>query len=145
MGGVHGCAQIVEDILGFNHEKRHRFFSMIMVFLFVTFAWIFFRADTIHEAFYVIYAMFKGIMHPVKYVVDGIWNLGITGIECVEIGLFLSLVFVFETINLRRDSLSEISRLPKAVRWGIYYTLGALAMVYGIKNIGDNPFVYFQF
>lgn len=144
-GGIHGCAQIVEDVFKLNKKKRFRYLSMVIVFLFVTFAWIFFRADTLREAGYIIRCMFDGISNPIAYIRHGLATLRIVRKTYIRIGLSLIALFIFDWGSLNRDLLTEVSKLPRVIRWGIYYLFVVILLVYCVGNISENPFVYFQF
>lgn len=144
-GGLHGCVQIVEDVFGLNKKKRFRYLSMAFTFLFITFAWIFFRADTLQEAGYIIRFMFDGISSPVTYIRNGFAALGIERKTYIRIGISLMVLLIFDWISLHGDPLAEVSKLPGVIRWGIYYLFGMILIVYCFNNIGENPFVYFQF
>lgn len=144
-GGIHGCVQIVEDIFQLNKGKRFRYLSMVLVFMFVTFAWIFFRADTLREAGYIIRFMFDGICSPITYIRNGFAALGIIRKTYIRIGITLIVLLVFDWISLHRDPLVEVAKLPRVIRWGIYYLFGIVLIVYSFNNIGENQFVYFQF
>lgn len=144
-GGLHGLAQVLENIVGLNRRKRHYIVASIPVFIFVTFAWIFFRANTIQDAFYVIQNMFVGISAPAVYVKEAFSAIGIDGAKCISIGISICILFVFDLFSLRKNPLEEIVRLPGAVRWGAYYLLGVILIVYCLQNAGENQFVYFQF
>lgn len=144
-GGMHGLAQVAENIFGWNKKRKHRMLSSCIVFVFVTFAWIFFRAGTMQEAFYVIRYMFSGISAPVTYAREALAAVGMDRKECLGIGASLLVLFVFDFISLKKDPLQEIMKLPRAVRWGIYYAAGALLIAYSLQNVGANQFVYFQF
>lgn len=144
-GGIHGCAQIVENILQLHKKKKTKYLSMVIVFLFVTFAWIFFRADTLQEAGYIIRYMFDGILSPITYIRNGLAALGIRRKTYIRIGISLVVLLIFDWVSLHRDPLAEISKLPRIARWGIYYLLGMILIVYCFSNVGENQFVYFQF
>ncbi len=144
-GGIHGCAQIAEDVLHLHVKKKWRFLSMAVVFVFVTFAWIFFRADTLQEACHVIRFMFEGILAPVDYIRNGFAAVGIRRATYIKIGISVLLLLAFDWVSLYKDPLKEFARFPKIIRWGIYYLLGMVLIVYCFQNAGANPFVYFQF
>ncbi len=144
-GGIHGCAQIIEDILRIHKKQKIRYLSTVIVFLFVTFAWIFFRADTLQEASYIIRFMFEGITQPVAYIREGLRALGIVRRTYIRIGISWMVLLIVDLVSLRRDPLEQISKLPGIVRWGIYYLFGFLLIVYCFNNAGENQFVYFQF
>lgn len=144
-GGIHGMANVAESIFGWNGKKKHRILSAGIVFLFVTFAWIFFRADTMQEALYVIQYMFSGISAPLTYVRDALTAIGIGRMECAAIGISVLILFLFDLLSLRNDPLKEITKFPRVVCWGIYYLMGIVLIIYSLQNIGGNQFVYFQF
>lgn len=144
-GGMHGLVQVAENTFGWNKEKKHRILSSGIVFVFVTFAWIFFRAGTMQEALYVIRYMFSGISAPVTYAREALAVVGMDRKECFGIGISLLVLFIFDFISLKKDPLQEIMKLPRAVRWGSYYAVGVLLIVYSLQNVGTNQFVYFQF
>ena len=144
-GGVHGSLQIIENVCKLNRKKRYRFLSVTVVFLLITYAWIFFRADTLQDAFYILRYMFDGIDSPYEYIRNGLAAIGIGRVTYIKIGMSLIVLLAFDYINQKKDPLIEISRFPKVVRWGIYYILGFVLIIYSIQNMGANPFVYFQF
>ncbi|MCM1213717.1 MAG: hypothetical protein NC331_00455 [Lachnospiraceae bacterium] len=145
-GGIHGCAQIIEDIFhGNKKDKKSNILSITAVFLFVTFAWIFFRAETLQQAVYVISHMFIGIFHPITYIKNGLIELGIGKLAYIKIGIPLLVLFAFEQTNLKKDPLQEISKLCKPIRWGVYWIFIIVLSVYCVQNIAQNQFVYFQF
>ena len=143
-GGVHGLAQIVENLFA-NRKKQFHWLSVIGVFLFVSFAWIFFRADNVQEALYIIQHMFVGITYPLTFVRNGLITIGIGKGIFFQIAGCLAILIIFDMINLRSNPLEDISKLPKILRWGIYYALGVVLIICCFRNIGENQFVYFQF
>ena len=144
-GGIHGMAQVMENMFGLNGKRKHRILSAGIVFLFVTFAWIFFRADTMQGAMYVIRYMFSGISVPITYIREALAAVGMDRKECAAIGISVLALFLFDLFSLRKDLLKEITKLPRAVCWGIYYLMGIVLIIYSLQNVGENQFVYFQF
>lgn len=144
-GSIHGCLQVAESTFSLNRKKKYHILSGIVVFSLITFAWIFFRADTLQDALYVIRFMFSGIAQPLVYLKNGLDAIGIRRITYIRIGISLGTLFLFDYINLKKDPLIEISRFPRILRWGIYYVLGIVLIIYSIQNMGANQFVYFQF
>ena len=148
-GGIHGFGQIAENTFLRKRSRRFSWLSRLAVLLFVTFAWIFFRANTLQEASYIIRMMFWGISNPVRYLWDGLTGIGIRPgmrtITYLKIGVPLLALFIVDWISRDRDLFSEVSKCPKAVRLGIYYLMGFVLIFYCFQNIGENQFVYFQF
>lgn len=144
-GGIHGCAQVIENILQLHSKKRLRWLSIGSVFMFVTFAWIFFRANTLQEACYVIQSMFEGITSPIVYIRNGLATLGIGRVIYIKIGIMLLTLFAFDWVSLYWDPFKLISKVPQIIRWSIYYLFGVVLIVFCLNNVGESQFVYFQF
>ncbi len=143
-GGVHGLAQIAENLFVSRKRKFH-WLSVIGVFSFVSFVWIFFRANNIQEALYIIQHMFVGITSPLTFVQNGLITIGIGKWTCFQIAGCVAILIVFDIISLRSNPLEDISKLPRILRRGIYYALGVVLIICCFRNIGENQFVYFQF
>lgn len=82
-GGLHGIAQIVEDlfskqIMTLKRSKAGIFISWAIVFCFCNVAWVFFRAPSIQDAIYVLSHMFVGILNPISYLKSGFTAIGIS-------------------------------------------------------------------
>ena len=82
VGGVHGLALVVEDILKKPLAKIHNskiggVISWIVTCFFCNLAWVFFRADSISQACFVIRNMFSGIGNVGSYVAGGIAEMAI--------------------------------------------------------------------
>lgn len=143
-GAIHGLGQIIEKNL-LPLQKNNKFdmklpsrimkgIRIIVVFVFVSFAWIFFRADSLWDARYIITSMFVGIIHPVTYVRDGLHmavEIGLNSFELSKMALYISLLFFFDFFSMRMDVIQTISNQKKVVRWGIYisFILFVLTMI----------------
>lgn len=133
--------------LGFmRFPDLNKFFQVITTFALVCFAWIFFRANTITDAFYIIEHMATGIgnwkemfgpaMGHVLFL-DAPPRLFLTGIVAI---------WLMECVHLaqRHGSITErIAENPVWIRWSIYYGLVVLILLLG--NFGQKQFIYFQF
>ncbi|MEZ4779893.1 MAG: MBOAT family O-acyltransferase [Flavobacteriaceae bacterium] len=99
-------------------------------FFVVVLAWIFFRSETITDAFQYLKIVFSSSLLTMPYV--------------SRLSLFLLLVFmVLEWLQRGREHILDIGFIkPKAVRYIIYYTV-LFAIFYFAGNL--QPFIYFQF
>jgi alginate O-acetyltransferase complex protein AlgI len=103
----------------------------------VDLAWIFFRADTIGEAFYILTHLHRG------------WDLSsdvYLGLGAWEFWLGVGAIAVMEAVHAvqRRVRLREaIAELPGWVRWSLYTGLVMSILVFG--KAGAAKFIYFQF
>lgn len=146
-GAIHGVAQVIENIFHVRNEKSNklkRIFSMLIVFVFVCFAWIFFRAQNLSEAVYVISNMFSGISQPVEYIRNGIADMGMSIPRlAVAIGVYIVPLAIYDYASLKTDVIRWVSEKPKFVRHIFYGAV--VAIVVALHAIGEVSFVYFQF
>lgn len=122
-----------------THPRIHTFISTAMTILLVGIAWIFFRANTLLEAVYILKNIFSGM--SLKF--SGIWLGGATWagltVACASILLLVVMEWSQEK-KQREDLLSDKRGLLRSV---FYLLLTIIIIVFGtFKNI---QFIYFQF
>ena len=112
------------------------FFQVLLTFGLATFCWIFFRAESISDAFSFIKKMFTtmhiGIGYPLKLIGGDLSLL-----------FFIAIMFVFEW--LMRDRLFPLrfeDKVKRPFRWMIYIFLTLLIIWFHGK---EAEFIYFQF
>lgn len=148
-GGIHGLAQVIENCL--VSEKRcvrdsGRLWAgrMIAVFLFVSFAWIFFRAQSLSEAVYVIRYIFSGVRHPMQYLRTGCSDLGFAKKTTVVLIGMIGLLGTYDIFSLKYDVIECIGRWKIVLRWMLYLVIVLLILFWA--PIGNtSSFIYFQF
>ena len=100
-------------------------------------AWIFFRADSIADAWYV-------IRHMV-FLDPGQLGISVVGPASFGLSLFLIVILIGVDLKERRIRLyAALNRWPLWLRWAAYTTAGwavAIATVFGVKQ----EYIYFQF
>ena len=139
-GGINGLALCADKL---RHEKQRsgivRAFKVIITFLFITFTWIFFRADSFPVAWAVIKGIFtfqSGIRQPFAWT-------------------FVALVFLTAgTIAAEQktrkaktdtDTNGYYPILDLNSIWGLTAFFVELGLILALAYTGENPFVYFQF
>jgi len=111
-----------------------------------TFAWIFFRANNVSEAFYVIKNSFTGLvanMHDLMHHIPVKLNLGATN---AQIAVGIAAIVLMEIIHIvqnRHSMIEWIRTKPVYIRWGIYYCVFFLILFFGVYE--NRQFIYFQF
>jgi alginate O-acetyltransferase complex protein AlgI len=115
--------------------------QMIITFSLVTFAWIFFRADNLSDAFYIISHLWPG--YGQLGIGASISRLGDPIDIGVAVGAIICLMIV-EGFQSQRSIRSMLAEQPLVVRWLAYYILVIAIIVFAQIN---NPieFIYFQF
>jgi len=148
-GALHGAYLILENLTGFFQTRlADRWFPGQNTFMnrtvragftlaMVCFAWIFFRANTVRDAFAVIGKMF--LVDPDNLGVD------VVGMPSFFCSMLLVLVlFAVDMVDRRMGIQECVARLPVVVRWSIYTVVVWAIMVSGIFGV-QQEFIYFQF
>ncbi|MBR1495682.1 MAG: MBOAT family protein [Acidaminococcaceae bacterium] len=147
-GGMHGAAQVLENILGikkYNKGNGIWLVRVLLTFSFVVLAWVFFRAANIQDAVYVFKNMFIGALHfKIYFVTDGYKALGIKGNEIWKIFvLYLLPLIAYDYISLSNNIFTFFKRQSTSFRYASLFASIMLILLFGY--FGQSSFVYFQF
>ncbi|MCH2232328.1 MAG: MBOAT family protein [Crocinitomicaceae bacterium] len=138
-GGLHGLYLIVENLLPKREASNNillKGVKMLFVFILVDFAWIFFRANSLSDAFHIIENL-------------GNWQLAnfsetINGFGLLTFLLMMVILLIFVIIDPIMDRiLKENTPLSLWQNQLIYSTLTAAILIFGF--FGEVQFLYFQF
>jgi hypothetical protein len=110
------------------------FIKVITTFLLITFAWIFFRAKNLGDAFYIIKKMasFKGsvfIIMPYTVIYPLMGILILMSVEIMD--------------HFRHTQIAFFSHKNVAVRYASYLFIAVMILLFGVFDGGQ--FIYFQF
>ena len=97
-------------------------------------AWIFFRADSISQAYHILLRVFA---LPVGELFVPELDKFVYGIIAILILLFVD--FVNETKRIAPDVIFQ----PRAIRWGSYIAIIVIMILIGVFD--ESQFIYFQF
>lgn len=147
MGGVHGLAQIIENMFLkrrkiLNISKQLSVLKCIGVFVFVNITWIFFRAETLGDAVYVLKNLFCGTL-KLQTVMD--INIGLSMTEAFFLILNIMLVAIYDYLSVKKEGILLIGEKPLFIRVIFGYIIIADILYFALNGGGDNQFVYFQF
>lgn len=151
-GGIHGVGQVLQNLLFKKKRKEIKeerrglkwWIFVVLTFFFASFAWIFFRAETISDAFYVITHMFQGIGNPAQYVSQIDVYLGMDKLTILGMVISIALLAVYDYVSLKRDVLAWIGKRKTLVRWCIYLVF-IIFLIFNIPVTSGQEFIYFQF
>lgn len=138
----------VTDVLRIDRESfAHKVFQTVLTFVFITIAWVFFRANSLSDALYMVIRMFI----PTVWIFTDKTMLaqGLTYPELMIAFASILVVWVFDFFKTERgvDIYSRFKAQPLWFRWTCYYTLIFVVMIFGhyggTYNAAD--FVYFKF
>lgn len=125
--------------------RLHHALRVAVTFSLVTFAWIFFRAESLSDAAYVV-SNLAGGWHVIFDFAALREILHSTGMSQRRLLVILLSIGVMEAVHLfqTRGSVREIvSRQPLWLRWTAYSCLGWWIFLFG--NFGIKQFIYFTF
>lgn len=156
-GALHGCYVVVETLLNRAAKKNphtsqktkssvtiQSLAKMLLTFALVCFAWVFFRANTLSDAFYGLSHMFDGIGSPIQYVAHAARIMGLDRYDILVRLLPVAMLAVFDIFNKREDVFLSISRWKPVFRWTVYLTMIWFILFFPGTG-GGGEFIYFQF
>ncbi len=123
----------------------HRVFQTVTTFALITIAWVFFRAETVSDALYIVPRMFS----PTVWVLtDGsLVKQGLSLAELLVALLAIAGLGMYECLSMRMDVLAALRRQHVLYRWTAYYALILAVVVFGhyggTYNAAD--FLYFKY
>lgn len=151
-GGLHGLFQIVEDIFhrAFGKEKRTAAGNVLRcaaTFCAVDFAWLFFRADSIGDAFSMLGRVFT------QFHAADILNreMAITlGFAAKDVLVLLAALLILAVSDLFKDRLraaERIAAMPVVLRFAALYAVIFAILIFGYygPQYNASQFIYFQF
>lgn len=149
-GAIHGILQIIETFLypktrgGVPVIRKKHWWQLPLTFALLCFTWIFFRANTIQDAFWIISRLFWDIGRPVNYLKTAVICLDMSYLSMFGMALSALALFVWDLLSLKQDVIELISRQKPPVRWTLYVLLLVIIALFSYKGIATE-FIYFQF
>jgi len=147
-GALHGLSVVFERIfarLGLRPPKLFPRWATVVVgcsltYVFVTMAWVFFRANSFHDAFYILTHLFTDFGQSLQG--DYIAGLGRSDAKTAFYALFVLL------LPFARERMATIAaswkRVATPLRWVAAQGLVYWILFWGATN-SESTFVYFQF
>ncbi|MDY6989121.1 MAG: MBOAT family O-acyltransferase [Thermodesulfobacteriota bacterium] len=133
-----------------KHHRLRESVAAVLTFHLVTFAWIFFRANSISDAFYIVRNLFTDLGHFLLHITELGTGKGLIGgdlgLSKAELVLAFALILLMEVTHFlqRKGSIRLFfSERPIWIRWPAYY-----AAIFGtlfLGKYGVQEFIYFQF
>ncbi len=107
---------------------------ILTTFMLTLFAWIFFRAESVPQAFEYVFRMFMNIN---SYFALGIY------LKYYQIILLIIAFVLIEWLGRENKHALEKVHLPLIFRWVIYLLIGVSILFFG--NFNESEFIYFAF
>jgi alginate O-acetyltransferase complex protein AlgI len=128
------------------HFDKVPILSVLSTFILVAFAWIFFRANGVHSALYIVKHIFNGFPDIISKLLNHQSVFENMGLGKKDLILSVLLILFLETVHYiqSKKSLSAIfTQKPTYVRWAVYY--GVILAILFLGVFENRQFIYFQF
>lgn len=139
-GLLHGLLQIAGQAAQkrFGHIRLPKWMKQLWTFLLVSAAWVFFRAESLSDACYVLSHCLTGFVSLGSYL-----SLGLAALQMHKLQLLLLLFFLILQVGM---DISIEQKGRRALPVWILAPLATLALFYWLRY-GTDPgaFIYFQF
>ncbi len=122
----------------------HRLLQGIMTFSLVTVLWIFFRANSFSDAFYIVSHLFTGwaaIANPANLAAA--IHLGLLKKQLAVAALSLGVVFLVHILRKEATFLDWLNQRKNLFRWAFYLLLVIWLIIFG--DVESEQFIYFRF
>jgi len=160
-GGLHGIYQAVERVLkkgrlakifdakfDENQKVKAALYATgqtIITFALVAYAWIFFRANNMSDAVFVITHLHNGVIHFGNAFWKMMIDMGLDWMKLGKITAVLIALGVYDYFAKKRDVLADYGKLPVVVRWVGYVVVTVTIIVLKLHGGTTQSFIYFQF
>ena len=160
-GGLHGVYQVLEKyaVRIFGRKKKDadesgvsfgkvikNILTWCITFNFVSLFWIFFRADNVRDAFFIITHMHNGVLfHFAASWEKMMTDMGITAAELWKLCAFIAAIMAYDFFSLKRDLTEAFKKVPVVPRWLVYTALTTLIIVLRLYSGTKQSFIYFNF
>lgn len=152
-GALHGIYQVIgkytrnakDTLLAKIHlSKKSKIYAVlatVTTFLLTTYAWMFFRANSIGDALNISKALL--VWDNTGF---DIWNLGMEKTDFIFSVILIVIWFVIEGIQGKVCLQTWLQKRKLVVRWAFYLVMIYLCIMFGIYgNLSASSFIYFQF
>ena len=157
-GGLNGLYQIIGDLknkmlkaLGFNIENKYlnnflNIFRILITFSLICFSLIFFRANTVKDAFYIVKNLFNDItnINNIQYLYNISTELGLNIFEILLVTMCIVILFFIEIFEYKNRIYVSLNKAPFIIRFAFYYVITLIIISMGVFS-DAGQFIYFQF
>jgi alginate O-acetyltransferase complex protein AlgI len=133
----------IASAVGLSTRPRfHAVVKVLTTFALTCLAWVFFRANSVHDALHIISHM---VARPTPHQVlpDALRAEGITKLEVAYSAMLIAALMAFELASTKIDVARRFALQPAWVRWPAYYALCMSIWLLGMTT--ERAFIYFQF
>jgi len=157
-GGLHGAYQVIGSWTEPARAKLRRALRLdpdrglchalrvLVTFLLVLFAWIFFRASSVSQAFLAVRLIFSRWDFSV-FTNGALFTLGLDAADFWAGAAAVAILLAVDLLSSRGSLRDALERKGPLVRWPVYLLLLFTVLIFGIygPQYSAGAFIYFQF
>lgn len=152
-GGVHGLLLCIENGLNkkpdrgikVHNGKARNLAGWVLTFLCVSAAWIFFRANSLRGAIYILTHMFSNWQFSVLYLKQSMVLMGFTKPMCAIAAVSLAVLVLTDWVQCKRPVAAVLAEKKAYVRWAVYIAATFYILFCKMYMAQSQQFIYFQF
>ncbi len=126
-----------------RHKNLLEIWQILIIFLLICFSWIFFRAQNLHDAIYIITQLPHGWHHLGLNQVAFYDTFGLHRQDFMLSAALIGVLMIVHRAQNHGSIRHMLAQRPTWVRWSFYYMLMLGIVFWGEQ--GRNAFIYFQF
>lgn len=127
-----------------QHPLFHKCLRVAITFLLVCIAWIFFRAKSVSDAWYICTHLFNDLSQGFQLSANNpLLKMGLSVYQLVVAVVSICLMEALHMIQRHRSIRHMLAERPIALRWAVYYSLLLGIIFWGVFE--NRQFIYFQF
>lgn len=158
MGALHGAYLVIGSITSKTRQRLAEFIGLskqvktrsllqsFVVFILASFSFIFFRAESPSQAWYIVSHLGSGVsnLFSLDFILHKLFrglNLGTIGFIVVVISIVV--MEILQSYQERCGTFYVFDQKPKIVRYSWYYVITLAIVFFGY--FGEQAFIYFRF
>jgi D-alanyl-lipoteichoic acid acyltransferase DltB (MBOAT superfamily) len=135
----------ISNTLGLSANTfANKLFFVVITFVIVDFAWLFFRANSFADASIIIQNMFNNNFY--ELFSDDFYLIGLKENEFLVLIVSIIVLIAFELNHKKQNMINWLDKQSTILRWSTYVTIIVALTIFGVYG-DDNvsEFLYFQF
>lgn len=126
-----------------NISKPRQYLGLIYTVAIVLVGWIFFRANNVTDATYILGKIFSFKLAAISEIRGELFSIGMGMTQLGLATIFIAFLMTVELYNSKVGVTKKLAALALPVRYSIYASFVALILFFGEFN--NSQFIYFQF
>lgn len=123
------------------NKRIGRYVGIVISFVLVSYAWMFFRANSLSDAKYITFNMLRGNNFYGQMLQMGFLKVS----AYISVVIIILATAIYDIYSEKMDIIECLGKAKLPLRWGIYIVLGVLVVVLRSHNGAGADFIYFKF